>query len=127
LTPYANILNIAYLVDPVVPDGVYQAMLKNILLTFEDDSQVNESEIPITITKSMTGIPMLKTSDVKVMLHDGVLSIDTEYSEKIEIYSVAGILLNSFEKPQGRIDKNIPNLAGQILIVKGKNWVAKVI
>jgi len=127
LTPYANILNIAYLVDPVVPDGVYQAMLKNILLTFEDDSQVSESEIPITITKSMTGIPMVKASDVKVMLHDGVLSIDTESSEKVEIYSVAGKLLNSFVKSQGRVDKNISNLGGQVLIVKGKNWAAKVI
>ena len=129
LEPYTNIVKISYSVNPDVPDGTYQATIRDVLLTFDDSSELNEPEFPVTIVldKSMTGINSPDASNVKVMLHDGVLSIDTEFQERIEIYSLDGKLAGSFEKSPGRIDKSIPGWAGQILIVKGKNWSVKAL
>ena len=127
LEPYTNIVDIVYRINPGIANGIYYATVKDIQLVFEDNSELTQDEMSVKITINITGINTSKASDVKISLRNGTLIIDSERAEKIEIYSVLGQQLGSFEKPQGRIEKNISTSTNQILIVKGKDWVAKVI
>ena len=127
LEPYSNIVNIAYRIEPGITDGVYPVTIKDVLLTFDDESEVNESDFTIRITVKTTGISVNKSGNVKAGLHGGMLVIDTECSERIELYSVTGSLLNHFEKSPGRIEKKISYPTGQMLIVRGKDWAVKVV
>jgi len=55
------------------------------------------------------------------------LYISSPVAEKIQIYSVNGVLLYNFEKPAGKVDHILSNTPGSVLIVKGSSgWMKKV-
>ncbi|MDR0732971.1 MAG: hypothetical protein LBF08_02745 [Dysgonamonadaceae bacterium] len=65
-------------------------------------------------------------ADVKVYLSGQNLYVNTPVAERISVYSVAGTLLNRFEKSAGA--SAVSAAASQVLIVKGSSgWVRKLV
>ena len=63
---------------------------------------------------------------VQVYTANGNLYINSPAAERINVYSVAGTLLYSFDKPAGEAGK--PRPPSQVLIVKGSSgWVRKTV
>ena len=94
---YQDVLILVYTVDASVPDGIYTAHLKNLMLDFTDGGIANEADIPVNITvKRTTGIKQLTTNNEQLTIYpnptDGKITIRNEESEvrNVEIYDIVG-------------------------------------
>jgi len=125
---YSQIMEIGYTVDKTVAPGTYEAIISDLSFTFNNNTSVTESKLPVKLTvKSMTGIPGL-CAETGAYMYNGRLYVSSPVAEKIQVYSVAGTLLYNFQKPAGKADYIISDAQGSVLIVKGNSgWVKKVI
>jgi len=85
----------------------------------------NFSSIVETMGTSITNIPV--PLEINAYLYDGRLYVNSPVAEAIQVYSVSGVLLCSFQKPVGQTDYLISQTQGLVLIVKGgSGWVKKI-
>jgi uncharacterized protein YjdB len=125
---YQKLVDIVYTIDESIANGNYEAHIQDLSFVFEDNTRIEEAEIPVNVTvdHSYTNIPSVSAS-VQVYVYKQILYVDTPLAERINIYSMTGKLLYNIEKPAGKISFAV-NRPERILIVKGSSgWVQKVI
>jgi len=80
-----------------------------------------------TTEKSTVDNSIAYVSDVKALIVNGILIIDSPNSEKINIYNLAGTLVDSFVKGEGMARFSASSLSNGIYIIRGsKGWSVKV-
>jgi len=125
---YSQIVEIGYIVSETMEPGKYEAFIRDLSFSFEDDTNIVESEIPVQITVELqVDIPKLITT-TGAYWSNGRLHVDSPEAEIIRVYSITGMPFHNFEKPAGAADYPVDKSTGAILIVKGSSgWVRKVI
>lgn len=126
---YTQIVEIAYKLSQPMADGIYQAIISDLLFDFKDGTSIEETQLPVQITvdNSLTGLS--KTfAETNVYLYKGRLYVNSPAAETIHVYSVNGVLLCNFRKSAGLAEYSIDKVSTSVLIVKGSSgWVKKVI
>jgi len=127
---YRKIMYIAYKVEETITQGTYEATVTKLGFTLNDETAINEDELPVIINiveDIITSIPNIM-ADTSVCIQYGRLSVQSPDVETVYVYSLSGILLHEFQKTTGLAEKNIDKSVSKILIVKGSTgWVKKVI
>ena len=96
----------------------------NITVTTEDGNFTATCNVTVT---SKTGISEL-TTETGAYLYKDRLYVKSPVAETIQVYSVNGVLLYSFQKMEGSADYIVSRAPGSVLVVKGgSGWVKKVI
>ena len=76
---------------------------------------------------STTGIQAIPAGTT-VFINSGRLYADSPVAETVKVYSIAGVLLYSFQKPEGKASYPVGRQQGALLIVKGgSGWVKKAV
>jgi len=121
------VLNISYNISSDLPKGQYKIVLKDINLKIGNvDIPDKTLEFEIN-TNNQTSVKTTKTSNELVYVQDGKLYVNSQRSEKINIYSIDGLLVYSGKKAVGNLCVNILNVHKSILIIKGSSgWVQKI-
>jgi hypothetical protein len=124
---YSQVIKIGYVVDETVMKGTYEIVVCDLSFEFDDGTSIAEEEFPVQlIVSSNTGITELK-AETDAYLYTDKLFINSPIEETIQVYSVNGVFLYSFQKPAGSVNYLIPNASGSVLIVKGSSgWIKKV-
>jgi len=128
LEAYTNLFNVFYRVDPAITSGTYQLLFHNIQLTFEDNSQLIENEIPVTVELNYTGINAVpQANSLKAWVENGALHVSGLSAGKPwGVYNIAGVHLTpaSF-KGGGVATMSLPSHG--VYIVKQGNNAVKVV
>jgi len=126
---YQKIADIVYTVDESVANGIYNASINDLNFNFDDGTNIILSELPIQITvdhsySAISGV----SEEVKAYKSGDMLYIDSSVTEKIQIYSVNGLLLYDFQKAESKLSYPVNKMPATVLIVKGSSgWVKKVV
>jgi hypothetical protein len=125
---YSKIAEIVYTIDESVSDGLYEINVRNLDFTFDDDIRIVKEHIPVKVMvdHTYTGNQTLKP-DAQIRIVGDILYLNSLVSERINIYSVTGVLLYSKMKSPGGINIPLPMERNSILILKGSSgWVKKI-
>jgi len=69
----------------------------------------------------------ISAEKVNVTVANGMLLVDSPYTEVVDMFSVSGFLVNSFIKREGRATYSLSNLTRGIYFISGaKGWSAKI-
>ena len=124
---YRSIVEIAYTIDDKASTGNYNIKISDLDFTMSDNTKIKEQDIDVTIPYSSVGNALI-ANDVKVACYNNTLSINSPHKERIDIYSITGLLMFSEHKTSGEVKYNISNLPKGVVIVRGSSgWVEKVI
>ncbi len=127
---YQTIMDIAYLVDPALEKGTYEALIKDLDFELNDGTHIIEQEraVNIEVFRYGTAIDKINSGKGSIHLSGQNLVVDTENAESIEIYSVSGVKLYSGSKAAGKAEINISGLPQGVLIIRGgSGWTTKVV
>jgi hypothetical protein len=127
---YQNLLDIVYIVSPLVSEQTYKADISDLSFTFSDGTNIEEAEIPVVITVNHSYMSSVHSvlSTTEVYISDDALYLNTPISEIINVYSFGGALLYQGTKKEGKIRIPLHRIQYRILIVKGSSgWVKKII
>jgi len=125
---YSKIVEIAYKANATVSEGKYEAHIRNLSFEFSNGAHITEQEMPVSITvSSTTGIPELSTK-IFAYINNNRLHIQSPVAESVQVYSMTGLLLHTFQKPEGNAVFRIHKKHGAVLIVTGSSgWVKKIV
>ena len=124
---YRKVVEIAYTIDENISVGDYSVKISDLNFTMSDNSTIKEDDIDVSVTYSTVGNALIN-DDVKVVCYNKTLSVSSLHNERVEIYSLAGTLVFSQQKPEGEVKYDISNLPKGIIIVRGSSgWVEKVL
>ena len=95
-----------------------------ITVTTEDGGFTSSCTVTVT---SQTGIPNL-SANTSAYISGNQLYIQSTTAETVQVYSVNGVLLYNFQKPESKANYSINQSKGTILIAKGSSgWIKKLI
>ena len=127
-TTYTKIVEIAYIIEDNAAAGLYNVIISNLEFTTSDNTTIKEDDISVGVTHT-SSVGNLSVNDaVKVTYYNNTLYINSPQGERVNIYSMTGMLVFSQQKPEGEIKYNISELSTGVIIVKGSSgWVEKLI
>lgn len=125
---YSNIVEIGYKADETVAEGQHEAFIRDLSFEFTNGATIIEPEMPLNITvNTTTGIPELSNKTFAYVNNDR-LYVQSPVAESVHVYSITGLLLHVFQKPEGNAVFLIDETHGAVFIVKGSSgWVRKII
>jgi hypothetical protein len=127
-TVYREVVNIVYTTPETVKPGNYEVTLQNIDLSLTSGEKVihqNEIKVPVAISVP-SGLTSVDGSTVWYV--NGILTVNTPQSERIEVYSVSGQRLYVVRKEAGKATFDLNSLPRGVLIVHGgSGWVKKIV
>jgi uncharacterized protein YjdB len=95
-----------------------------ITATTADGNKVATCTISVT---SSTGISNVQTG-ISTYISGNILYVQSPVAEKVQVYSISGVLLYSLQKAEGNATYSVNQSKGAMLIVKGgSGWVKKSI
>ena len=97
---FREIVNVAYAVEKTLENGTYNIKVKDLSLTLDDDTVVEEDEIVIPIAfDSVTDSDFF--ADNEIYAYDGCLYINATRQMVINVYSMTGSLVKSLKVNAG--------------------------
>ena len=92
-TTLTKIMNIAYTVDPTVPNGIYQIEILNVDMVLDNGTKITEDKItiPTTVSRNVTGLPSIESCLMSAYSRNGNLVVRSCPSETITVYTITGI------------------------------------
>lgn len=129
-TTYKKIINLVYTVDPELPKGSYDAVLKDLDLELNDGTCIIEALriVPLTVERYGTNIDPVSPDQVNVSVSGQQLVVESESAEIITIYTVSGVKIQSFVKEAGIVLYDLKDLRDNVLIINGSSgWNKKII
>jgi hypothetical protein len=127
-TVYRQVVHIAYTLDGTAAAGEHKVKISNIDLTQSNSgATVHQDEISVTVTLTdATGAQPVEASEI--VYYNGILTVNTPQSERIEVYSVSGQRLYVARKEVGKATFDLNGLPLSVLIVYGgSGWVKKIV
>lgn len=128
---YSQIAEIVYKVDKTVKTGKHEAVIKDLSLKFDDadGTTIVEDKLAVIITvNSPTGSAPPLLSKTATYLSNGILYIQSPFAETVQIFSLGGMLINTFQKIEDTAIYPVNQLRDKIVIVKGSSgWTKKII
>ena len=114
-------------VATVSATGLITAVSKGtatITVTTQDGSKTATCTVEVS---AKTGISNV-LAEISAYAIGDLLYIQSPVAEKVQIYSISGVLLQNFQKAEGKTSYSMNRVKGMVLIVKGSSgWTKKVI
>ena len=109
---------------------VYKVVLCDINAVLSSGANIPKYELVPTMRTMAgeTGNSQIETEDINAVISNGTLMIETPYNETIKVYSIAGVIVFTAEKEEGKVSYHVSNLPNGIYVITGSNgWSVKAL
>lgn len=127
---YKKIITIVYTIDKEVEQGTYTAFLRSVNFELGDGIRIIEENIPVTIEveRSSTDNQSINEPQVEVYLQGNQVTVISDISEIIDVYTISGQKLYSTSKTGSECMFRIPALSKSVIILTGSSgWTKKLL
>ena len=125
---FIKIATIAYIIDDDAATGKYDVSISNLEFTLSNNTTIKESKVNVSVSYTSSVGNSFMDNTVKVIYNNNNLSVNSPDKERVDIYSITGVLIFSQQKQEGEIKFNINGLPAGVAFVRGSTgWVEKII
>ena len=121
-----KIADIAYTVENSIVTGNYDITISDLEFVLNDNTTIIDDDIKVNVSYSTVGNSYVENT-AKVTLLNNTLTINSPNSERVDVYSMSGMLIFSKQKPEGEVKYQINGFSNGVIVVKGSSgWIEKI-
>jgi len=126
---FKKIMDVGYKVVNPVSAGTYSIEVTDVEFETSTGETISQDLLTVNVeVRNTTGLEQVAESQSVAYVSKGVLVVNNQLSESIDVYSAMGVKLLTVWKEVGKTEYDINNLSEGILIIKGSSgWIVKVI